>query len=83
MAALTSLMTRFCGAKTAGWPVAALATQAHPKSGMATRSRDATKTRIETMMTGQRTRRSMPNSGALDPVNGRSHLKAAEMDRPA
>ena len=83
MAALTSLMTAFARARTAGWPVAAPATQAHPKSGMATGSHDATKTSVETMMTAQRTRRSTPDSGALDPVNGRSHLKAAEIDRPA
>ena len=46
-------------------------------------NRDAIKTSVKIMKTTQITQLSMPNSGALDPVNGRSHLKAAEMDLPA
>ena len=57
MAALTSLMTRFCAAKIVGWPVAAPATQAHSKSGMAMENHDAMKASVETMKTAQTTRR--------------------------
>ena len=83
MAALTSLMTAFARAKIVGWPVEAPATQAHPKSGMAMGSHGTIKTSVKTMMRVLTTWRSTPDSGALDPVNGRSHLKAAKMDRPA
>ena len=46
-------------------------------------NRDAIKASVEAMKTAQTTRRQTPDSGALDPVNGKSHSKAAEMDRPA
>ena len=46
-------------------------------------SHDTIKISVKTMKTAQITRQSMPDSGALDPVNGRSHLKAAKMDHPA
>ena len=50
---------------------------------MAMGSHVAIKTSVETTKTIQITRWSTPDSGDLDPVNGKSHLKAAEMDRPA
>ena len=46
-------------------------------------NRDAIKTSVEIMKTAQTTRWLMPDAGALDPVNGKSHLKVAEMDCPA
>ena len=46
-------------------------------------SRDAIKTSTEIMKTAQTTQQSTLDSGALDQVNGKSHLKAAEMDLPA
>ena len=57
LAALIGLMTRFVQVRTAGWPVAAPATQAHPKSGMAMVNHDATKTSAEIKKLAQITRR--------------------------
>ena len=83
MAALTSLMTRFCAGEDSWLARSGTSDPGTSKSEMATGSRDAIKTSVETMKTAQITRRSMPDSGALDPVNGKRYLKAAEMDRPA
>ena len=57
MAALTSLMTHFVRVRTAGWLIAAPATQAHPKSGMAMVNHDATKTSVEIKKVAQIIRR--------------------------
>ena len=69
--------------KIAGWPIEAPVTRAHLKLGMATGSHGAIKTSVETRKKVRTTRRSTPDSGALDPVNERSHLKAAKRDHPA
>ena len=83
MAALTSLMTAFAQVRTAGWPIEAPATQAHPKLGMATGSHGAIKTNGKTRKRVRTTQQSTPDLGALGPVNERSHLKAAKRDHPA
>ena len=44
---------------------------------------DAVKTSVEIKKTSQIIRRSIPDSGALDWVSGKSLSKAAEMDHPA
>ena len=49
----------------------------------ATGSHGAIKTNVETSRKVQTTQRSTPDSGALDPVNKRSHLKVAKRDRLA
>ncbi len=44
---------------------------------------DAVKASVKITKTVQTTLWSTPDSGALDPVNGKSLSKSTEMDRPA
>ena len=82
MAALTSLMTRFVRAKRTGWPVEAPVTQAHPKFEMATGSHDALSTNVGITIV-RTTRRLTPDSGDLDLVKEKSHLRVVKRDHPA
>ena len=85
MAALTTLMTRICAARIAGW----LAATTHqeilviqmPK--IATASHVATDTSATTRATTQKTRQSMPDSVALNPVSGKSRSRKAIRARPS
>ena len=52
------------------------------KPEIATASPNATNTNIETIVTIPRTRRSTPDSVALIPVSGRSHLREIIRARP-
>ena len=64
MAALTSLMTRFCVGEDS-WLDAAPATQIHPKSGMEMGNHDAEKISAGIRKMAQTVRRSTPDSKAL------------------
>ena len=84
MAALTTLMTRFCAGEDS-WLVAT----SHPKTqaiqtpGIATASHDEIDTSVAIMATTPKTRQSMPDSEALNPDSGKSHLKETVRAHPA
>ena len=71
--------------RTVGWPVAKTmqATPAPLKLKLAKTSLDATYTSVKTTVITPRTRQSMPDSGALSLVSGRSHSKRTIQAHPA
>ena len=76
MAALTTLMTRFCGARTVGWLVAALhRILARQMSVTITASYGATDTSVGTTATTPKTWRSVLDSVDPNPVSGKSRSK--------
>src|SRR4051812_32097195 len=58
----------FVQGRTAGWQDVAPATQVHPKLGMETENRDATRIVAGLRKTVQRARQSTPDSKALDRI---------------
>ena len=71
--------------RTVGWPVAKTmqATPAPLKLKLAKTSLDATDTSVKATVITPRTRQSMPDSGALSPVSGRSRSKRTIQAHPA
>ena len=67
-----------------GWLIATTqqAILAHQRSEIATASPDATNTSVAKMVITPKTRQSMPDSEALNPVSGKSHSKEALWARP-
>ena len=84
MAALMTLMTRFCAGEEASW----LAATTHQEilalqmPEIATASHDATDTSAATMATMPKTRQLMSDSVALNPVRGKSCSKDVIRARP-
>ena len=83
MAALTTVMTRFARAKTAGWLAVALChILALQMSGAIMASYGATDTSDGIMATTPKTWWSMPDSADPNPVRGRSHSKETIREHP-
>src|SRR4051812_16122490 len=77
MAALTTLMTRFCAGEDSWWLAAATyqGTLALRIPRKVTVDHITKNTSAATMAITPRIRQSMPNSEALNPVSGKSHSK--------
>ena len=70
--------------KTAGSLIEATgpAIQALPKSEMAMANHDGANTNVIMIRKERMTQRSMPDSAAPNPVNGKSHSRKIEADHP-